>query len=174
MVHAPVVDDEQVYEYDVQLARHPHESLRELFPHMTVRTTEAQTALRRRIAGPAELSALLSEIGTLGLTLTDVHRVVDVDDSEADTAGLEHGAGARKRSVASGTYEVRVVGELGKPLLRHLGCEHYPVQKQTLVRLALVAGELHRFLQACTECGAGLERVRRVRSSAVQALRAAE
>ena len=68
MVHAPAVDDEQVYEYDVQLARHPHESLRELYPHMTVRTTEAQTALRRRVEGPEELSALLVEISTLGLT----------------------------------------------------------------------------------------------------------
>ena len=165
MVHAPVVDDEQVYEYDVQLARHPHESLRELFPHMTVRTTEAQTALRRKIAGPAELSALLVEISTLGLTLTDVHRVVDVGDPEPDAAGPTPRPGVGKTSAASGTYEVRVVGELGKPLVRHLGCEHYPVQKQTLVRLALVAGELHRFLQACTECGAGLERVRRVRSS---------
>lgn len=174
MVHAPVVDDEPVYEYDVQLARHPHESLRELFPHMTVRTTEAQTALRRKIAGPAELSALLSEIGTLGLTLTDVHRVVDVGDPEPDAAGLTPRPGVGKPSPASGTYEVRVVGELGKPLVRHLGCEHYPVQKQTLVRLALVAGELHRFLQACTECGAGLERVRRVRSRDRAVLQSAE
>ena len=173
MVHAPAVDDEQVYEYDVQLARHPHESLRELYPHMTVRTTEAQTALRRRVGGPEELSALLGEISTLGLTLTDVHRVMTDADTDADTEAAAARNARRpdtdRRVPAWGTYEVRVVGELGKPLLRHLGCVHYPVQKQTLVRLALVAGELHRFLQACTECGAGLERVRRVRSKAVQA-----
>ena len=173
MVHAPAVDDEPVYEYDVQLARHPHESLRALYPHMTVRTTEAQTALRRRIEGPAELSALLGEISTLGLTLTDVHRVMTVD-TESDAARSAGRPDDDRPVAASGTYEVRVVGELGKPLLRHLGCAHYPVQKQTLVRLALVAGELHRFLQACTECGAGLERVRRVRSSAVQVLQVVE
>ena len=171
MVHAPAVDDEQVYEYDVQLARHPHESLRELYPHMTVRTTEAQTALRRRVRGPEELSALLGEISTLGLTLTDVHRVMTDDETGPGAARIAHRPDTDRCVPAWGTYEVRVVGELGKPLLRHLGCAHYPVQKQTLVRLALVAGELHRFLQACTECGAGLERVRRVRSSAVQASR---
>ena len=137
-----MVDEEQEFEYDVQLTRRPDDTLRALYPGMTVRSTEAQTALRRRVDGPEELSALLVEIGSLGLTLTDVHRVTNVE--------------------GAGLYEVRVVGELGGTSLRYLKCTHYPVQKQTLVRLTLAAGELHRFLQACTDCGAGLARVHRV------------
>lgn len=149
MVHVPVVDAEQAFEYDVQLARRPDDSLRELYPGMKVRSTQTQTALRRRVEGPEELNALLVEIGTVGLTLTDVHRVTSAEGAEP------------------GIYEVRVVGELGGPLLRYLRCAHYTVQEQTLVRLTLAAGELHRFLQACADCGAGLERVRRVRAAAL-------
>jgi hypothetical protein len=137
-----MVDEEQEFEYDIQLTRRPDDTLRALYPGMTVRSTEAQTALRRRVDGPEELSALLVEIGSLGLTLTDVHRVTNVE--------------------GAGLYEVRVVGELGGTSLRYLKCTHYAVQKQTLVRLTLAAGELHRFLQACTDCGAGLARVHRV------------
>jgi len=160
MMSGSVVDEEQRFEYDVQLSSRHHESLRERYPDMTVRSTEAQTALRRQVAGPEELSALLVEIATLGLTLTDVHRVASAGDAEP----ARRPAPARATAAVSGTYELRVVGELGQPLVRHLGCTHYPVQKQTLVRLTLVAGELHRFLEACAECGAALERVRRVRS----------
>ncbi|WP_416952931.1 hypothetical protein ACNKF0_13695 [Nocardioides sp. T5] len=148
MVHGAVDGAEQVFEYDVQLSGWPDESVCERYPGMRVRSTDAQTALRRRVEGPEELNALLAEISTVGLTLTDVHRVASVDDAEPE---------ARR-----GVYEVRVLGELGEPLLRYLRCAHYPVQRQTLVRLTLAAGELHRFLQACVECGAGLERVRRV------------
>jgi hypothetical protein len=163
MMRGSVVDEEQRFEYDVQLSRRPHESLRERYPDMTVQSTEAQTALRRQVAGPEELSALLVEIATLGLTLTDVHRVASAGDAEPARRPAPARATPADAAV-SGTYELRVVGELGQPLVRHLGCTHYPVQKQTLVRLTLLAGELHRFLEACAECGAGLERVRRVRS----------
>lgn len=146
MVHGAVDEAEQAFEYDVQLTCEPGQSLRERYPHMTVRSTEAQTALRRRVASPDELSALLVEISTVGLTLTDVHRVASAADVRPE----------------AGVYEVRVLGELGGPLLRYLKCTHYPVRRQTLVRLTLAAGELHRFLQACADSGARLERVRRV------------
>ena len=159
-----MADEEQAFEYDVQLTRRPDDTLRALYPGMTVRSTEAQTALRRRVEGPEELSALLVQIGTLGLTLTDVHRVMSVEDAAAH--GEEHRA-TSTRSAGAGLYEVRVVGELGGTSLRYLKCTHYPVQKQTLVRLTLAAGELHRFLQACTDCGAGLARVHRVGSPAL-------
>lgn len=166
MAHSPVVDDEEAFEYDVQLTGRPDDLLRERYPHMTVRSTETQTALRRRIEGPEELSALLVEIGTVGLTLTDVHRVVIPEDAEPDAARRGQHPGAAC-AVGTGIYEVRVVGELGRPLLHHLRCAHYAVQQQTLVRLTLAASELHRFLQACAECGAGLQRVRRVGPPAV-------
>ncbi|NPC43662.1 hypothetical protein [Nocardioides sp. zg-1230] len=146
MVHHESAEEAQAFEYDVQLTCEPDESLRERYPHMRVRSTEAQTALRRRVESPEELNALLVEISTVGLTLTDVHRV----------------AGAADAPREAGVYEVRVVGELGGPLLRYLKCTHYSVQRQTIVRLTLGAGELHRFLQACAESGARLERVRRV------------
>ena len=167
MVNGPVVDAEQAFEYDVQLTGRPDDSLRELYPDMRVRVVEAQTALRRRVEGPEELSALLVEISTVGLTLTDVHKVAGAEHAEPDPDMRARPATVGARSTGSGIYEVRVIGELGAPLLRYLKCAHYPVQKQTLVRLTLAAGELHRFLQACADCGAGLERVRRVGSPAL-------
>lgn len=151
MVHDEAVDEAQAFEYDVQLTCEPDESLRARYPHMRVRSTEAQTALRRRVRSAEELSALLVEISTVGLTLTDVHRVASGADAEPE----------------AGVYEVRVVGELGGPLLRYLRCSHYSVQRQTLVRLTLAAGELHRFLQACADSGARLERVRRLGAPAL-------
>ncbi|HSF97915.1 MAG TPA: hypothetical protein VLA55_04420 [Ornithinibacter sp.] len=153
MVHDEAVDEAQAFEYDVQLTCEPDESLRKRYPHMKIRSTQAQTALRRRVRSPEELSALLVEISTVGLTLTDVHRVASAADAQPD----------------SGVYEVRVVGELGGSLLRYLKCTHYSVQRQTLVRLTLAADELHRFLQACADSGARLERVRRVGAAPVLA-----
>lgn len=162
MVYDETVDEAQEFEYDIQLTCEPDESLRKRYPHMTVRSTEAQTALRRRVESPEELSALLVEISTVGLTLTDVHRVAGAGcvQTEADRPA-QHRA-ASPPSAGTGVYEVRVVGELGGPLLRYLKCTHYSVQRQTLVRLTLAAGELHRFLQACADSGARLERMRRV------------
>jgi hypothetical protein len=162
MVHDDAVDEEQAFEYDVQLTCEPDQSLRKRYPHMTVRSTEAQTALRRRVQSPEELSALLVEISTVGLTLTDVHRVASAADAQPEADRLAQHRTAGASSAGSGVYEVRVVGELGGPLLRYLKCTHYSVQRQTLVRLTLAAGELHRVLQACADSGARLERVRRV------------
>jgi hypothetical protein len=162
-----MADEEQEFEYDVQLTRRPDDTLRALYPGMTVRSTEAQTALRRRVDGPEELSALLVEIAALGLKLTDVHRVMSAEDADRGQVRRDQPSPTSTSSVGAGLYEVRVVGELGGTSLRYLKCTHYPVQKQTLVRLTLVAGELHRFLQACTDCGAGLARVHRVGNPAL-------
>ena len=41
-----MADEEQEFEYDVQLTRRPDDALRALYPGMTVRSTEAQNALR--------------------------------------------------------------------------------------------------------------------------------
>ena len=133
--------DEQVL-YDVHLGRRPPEHLQSRFPAMTVRTTTSQTALRQRIMEPRQLDDLLDKLFSVGLVLTDVHRL-------PTSAGLA-------------TYEVRVAGELGEPLLRHLRWFHYTVPEQTLVRLPAAPADLHRFLRECTDSGARIERVRRV------------
>ena len=131
-------DEQRGLRYEVQLTGHPPDWLQDRHPDMTLRTLPAQTALRRQVDRPQDLDALLREIGTVGLTVTGVHR-----------------AGAA-------TYEVRVAGELGRPLLRHLRCTHYSVPQLTLVRLTATAAELNRFLHACLDSGATLEQVRRV------------
>ena len=92
----------------------------------------------------------------MGLVLTDI--APDCRSREPSTRGLA-------------TYEVRVAGELGEPLLRYLRWSHYAVPEQTLVRLAAGSADLHRFLRACTDCGASIERVRRVAARAAAASR---
>ena len=98
-----MADEEQEFEYDVQLTRRPDDTLRALYPGMTVRSTEAQTALRRRVDGPQELSALLVEIGSLGLTLTDVHRVMSVEDADPDEVRRDQHRATSSSSWARGS-----------------------------------------------------------------------
>lgn len=138
--------------YEVQLTGHPPDWLRADHPDMVLRTVPAQTALRRRVDHPRDLDELLREIGTVGLTVTGVHR--------AAVTHREPLSGSRETGAA--TYEVRVVGELGRPLLRHLRCTHYSVPQLTLVRLSATVTELTRFLHACIDSGATLEQVRRL------------
>ena len=165
MVGRTDAEEEGVLLYDIHLGRRPPESLRSQYPSMTVRTTAAQTALRRQVRGPEQIDAFLRELLSVGLVLTEVHRVwpagqdriaEDGENADAQTAGRDAGR------VGSSTYEIRVAGHVGEPLLRHLRSPHYVVPEQTLVRLAAASAELHRFLQACTACGASIERVRRV------------
>jgi len=150
--------------YDVQLTGRPPDSMRSDYPDMTVRTMRGQTALRRAIVDPHELDALLHEVGTMGLTLTAVHRLPNDQSGAFEADGARTGAEV-DRDASTATYEVRVAGELGRPLLRHLGCSHYAVPPLTLVRLALADRDLNRFLRACTDCGATVQQVRRVDSS---------
>lgn len=110
---------------------------------MSVQATGAQTSLRRRISGPAQLDALLEKLGSLGLPLLDIHRW-------PPTGGEEQ------------TYEVRIDGRVGEPLLRHLSWTYAVVPERTRVRIAAASGDLHQFLRACTESGASIQRVRRV------------
>jgi len=163
-----VAESERAFAYDVQLRRRPPRSLRARFPSMKVRTLGAQTALRRRVERSGQLEAMLEKLSSLGLVVTEVHRLpaagrVDVgaagDTSATQTADLVGGPGEGV------PYEVRVAGELGKPLLRYLRWSHYAVPARTVVRLAVPPAELTGFLQACTDCGASIERVRRVESS---------
>ena len=120
--------------YDIQLHRRLPDSLRSEFPAMTVRTVGAQTALRLHVEEPEQLDGLLQKLRSVGVALTGLHRRAELDPERRDGA----------------TYEVRVAGELGEPLLRYLRCPHYVVPEQTQVRLAVGSAGLHRFLRACT------------------------
>ncbi len=138
--------------YDVHLARRPPDYLRSRFPSMTVRSTGAQTALRERVEEPKQLDDLLEKVFSVGLVLTDVHRLPPSDRGRIGTG----------EDIGLATYEVRIAGELGKPLLRYLRWFHYTIPEQTLVRLTAASADLNRFLRACTDSGARIERVRRV------------
>ncbi len=139
--------------YDVQLARRPPEELRSQFPSMTIRTTGAQTVLLERVTEPRQLDELLDKVFAMGLVLMDLHR-----RPPSSSGCRRDGGDASGRAI----YEVRVAGELGEALLRYLRWVHYDVPTQTLVRLTAASADLHRFLVACTDSGAQIERVRRV------------
>ncbi len=151
--------------YDILLKERPPEFLQLRYPSMTICTTGAQTALRGRVQGQGQLDALLQKLCSVGLALTDIHRLpaaahdrflAEGGPGSTEVADLsEGGAGCA-------TYEVRVAGVLGARLLRYLRWSHYAVPEQTLVRLAAAAPELHSFLRACTDYGTSIERVHRV------------
>jgi len=142
------IEDDPEVVYDIELRRGLPDALRSQFPGMAVRTCVPETALRRRVGEPAQLDDLLRKLCSVGVVLTDVHRVPPVAPAGA------------------ATYEVRVAGELGQPLLRYLSWPHTVVPERTQVRLALGSADLRRFLRACTDSGAGIERVHRVRGAA--------
>jgi hypothetical protein len=156
---------EQGVLYDIHLGRLPPESLRSQYPSMTVHTTGAQTVLRVRVEGLGQIEEFLHQLWSVGLILTDVHRISPARHDRiaevGETAGTE-AEDADGGRAGSATYEIRVAGELGEPLLRYLRSPHYAVPEQTLVRLAAASADLHRFLRACTESGASIERIRRV------------
>jgi hypothetical protein len=129
--------------YDVLLTRAPPAPLRSRYPTMTVHPTCRQTALRGRVNEAGQLDQLLEMLRSFGLRLLEVHRASGGDGP-------------------AGTYEVRVQGELGAPLLRYLRWPHRVVPQQTRVRIAAAADELHEFLRECHEGGASIECVHRV------------
>jgi hypothetical protein len=146
MVALAATEAEREVVYDIALHQRLPDSLRSEFPAMMVRTTGAQTALRLHVEEPAQLDALLQKLRSVGVVLTGLHLRSELEPERAGGA----------------TYEVWVAGELGESLLRYLRCPHYVVPEQTQVRLAVGSTGLQRFLRACTSCGAGIARVRRV------------
>lgn len=168
MVDPVVAETDRAVAYDIKLGRRPPGSLRARFPSMTVQTTEVQTALRCQVERRGQLDALLEKLCSVGLVLTEVRRLPAAvrDHVRADDEAPGIQAADLAEGLARGaTYEVRVAGELGEPLLRDLHWSHYFVPEQTLVRVAVSPAELHGFLQACTDSGARIERVRRVESA---------
>jgi hypothetical protein len=151
--------------YDIHLSQNPPESLRQQFPSMTVAASGAQTALRRKVNGPGQLTSLLRDLSAVGLVLTDVHLVSPADleaDGGSDGPSEVHGGRPGQETSQSVTYEVRVAGAIGDRLLHSLRCTHYAVPEHTLVRLTFGSADLARFLRACTNCGLDIKDVRRV------------
>jgi hypothetical protein len=140
--------------YAIQLERRPPASLRSRFPSMKVRLAGAQTVLRREVSDPVQLDALLQDLRSVGLVLTDAHRLT----SPPHERGVE--APADRQTPA--TYEVRVAGELGTRLVHYLRCSHFVVPEQVTVQLVVDWAGLTSFVKACSECGARIERVRRI------------
>ncbi len=110
---------------------------------MTVRGVPTQTALRRQVSGPAQLDELLDTISEMRIPLVDVHLL-------------------QAASGAGPTYEVRVAGEVGEPLLRHLKWSYSVLPGHARVRVAAAGRELLELLRACTESGSTIEQVRLV------------
>lgn len=151
--------------YDIHLSQSPPESLRRQFPSMTVAASGAQTALRREVNGPGQLTSLLRDLSAVGLVLTDVHLVSPADlaaDGVSDGPSEARGSCPSQETSQSVTYEVRVAGAIGDRLLHSLRCTHYAVPEHTLVRLTFSSADLARFLRACTNCGLAIKDVRRV------------
>ena len=164
----PEAEAERPVLYDIHLRRPLPESLRSQYPSLIVRKIGAQTALRQQVRGPAQLDALLQKLCSVGLVLTDVHRLppaasgcLSAHGQSSDTESAETDGGR----VQGAVYEVRVQGELGETLLRYLRWSHYVIPEQTRVRLVAGSAELHRFLQVCTDSGTSIERVRRGQSA---------
>lgn len=109
---------------------------------MMVREVRTQTALRREVSGPDQLDDLLSTLSEMRIPLVDVH-----------LAQPPAAAGAGP------TYEVRVDGEVGEPLLRYLKWSHAVVPGHVRVRIAAATRELLELLRACSESGSTIEHV---------------
>lgn len=68
-------DEEPRAVYEIRLRGTARESLREQFPSATVFTTRTETVLVRRVEQPAELDALIEQLLSMGLVLTEVHEL---------------------------------------------------------------------------------------------------
>ena len=62
------------------------------------------------------------------------------------------------------SYEVRVEGELGEPLLRYLSWSYGVIPEQTFLLVDATPAELDALLRDCTDEGLIIERVRRISS----------
>jgi hypothetical protein len=73
-------EDEPTAVYEIRLQGTLAASLRRQFPTAAVVTTRTETVLYRQVARPAELDALIAQVLSLGLVLTEVHQVLDPSD----------------------------------------------------------------------------------------------
>jgi hypothetical protein len=140
--------------YEISLQAAPPDSLTQHFEDMRVARSRPQTVLSRRVESQAELDCLLESLGSLGLSVAEVHEI-PLPSTEVSTDQQDAWRTPRK-------YEVRVDGELGPTLLRFLHWRHSLVPEQTSVRLDATPTRVLQFLAKCSELGLGIQRVRRV------------
>jgi hypothetical protein len=94
MTDGQAPEDEPTAVYEIRLQATSPEPLRRQFPTATVITTRTETVLFRRVEKPAELDALIAEVLSMGLVLTEVHELVSPSSSstaigEVSTSGKE-------------------------------------------------------------------------------------
>jgi hypothetical protein len=150
-------EDQSHATYEIGLLGTVPDSLRHRHPPMDLRTTPAQTLLVRSVGCPEELDELLERLSSMGLVLTEIHARMSMADADAADAADRGGTeGSTDRA-----YEVRVLGQLGERLLRHLGWAHCVLPEQQVARGSATAGELNDFLAECSRLGLVIERVHR-------------
>jgi hypothetical protein len=74
--------------YEVRLRGTSPEPLRRQFPSATVTTTRTETVLLREVEKPGELDVLIDRLLSMGLVLTEVHRLrspADVSSEVGDS-----------------------------------------------------------------------------------------
>jgi len=67
--------DDTTAVYEIRLQGAEPESLRRQFPTAEVLTTRTETVLFRRVEEPAELDAVIAQLLSFGLVLTEVHEM---------------------------------------------------------------------------------------------------
>jgi hypothetical protein len=157
-------EDDPHATYEIGLLGSVPESLRRRHPPMDVRTTPAQTLLVRHVGRPEELDELLEQLSSMGLVLTEIHARVSASDADPAIADADLDSSERP---AGRQYEVRVLGQLGERLLRHLGWAHCALPEQHLACGDATADELSDFLAECSRLGLVIERVHRAAASEV-------
>lgn len=98
MTEGQAAENEPTAVYEIRLRAASPEPLRRQFPTATVITTRTETVLFRRVEEPAELDALIADVFSMGLVLTEVHELqlppstsTKVDESATGRKEQEHG-----------------------------------------------------------------------------------
>lgn len=71
----PTEETEPVATYEIRLRGAHVPELREQFPAAALATTRTETVLSKNVNGPEELDALIAQLLSMGLVLTEVHEL---------------------------------------------------------------------------------------------------
>jgi hypothetical protein len=79
------IEAETTAVYEVRLRGTSPEPLRRQFPSAIVTTTRTETVLLREVEKPGELDVLIDRLLSMGLVLTEVHRLRSPEDVSHET-----------------------------------------------------------------------------------------